>query len=532
MFNSPIGATLRALGLPAAPLDAPRANAFNWRSPPVAAFVVTLAFVILRLLAAHYFGLGTDESYSIAVARDLHLSYFDHPPMHYWMAHAVEPLFGVSRAGRLPFILLFGGSSWLMFVLTRRLFGERAGFWATLALNLSGFFTVAAGSWILPDGPLIFAQLAAAAILARIWFAEEAHPDQALLGWIAAGICIGLAGLSKYQAALFGLGLGVFLITTAPGRLALRRPGPYFAAAIAIAVLSPVILWNADHGWASFAFQAGRGAPKRLHPEGPLIALLGQMGVLLPWIFAPLVAAASSAVRAGPGDERRWLCLMLGLPAIIVFTLAPLIGAPALPHWPMPGWLMLFPLLGAALAQAAETKSWPRTWAIASFLFVLCVGVAATNDSATGWLGARYPKAFHRGDPTAETIEWTQLRGAVAQSTLLRQPGAFIAALKWNEAGKIDQAVGDLAPVAVLSSDPRQFGYRHPTSLLIGHDALIVGRLDTVNARMGDLATYFRSLRPLPPIRVGRDGHGEISIGLVEARGLIKPYPLPSDLAR
>ncbi|HEY2658612.1 MAG TPA: glycosyltransferase family 39 protein [Caulobacteraceae bacterium] len=500
----------------------------TWRSPQVAALAVTVGFVVLRLIGAHYIGLGTDESYSIAVARDLHASYFDHPPMHYWMAHAVEPLFGVSRAGRLPFILLFGGSSWLMFVLTRRLFGEHAGFWATLALNLSGFFTVAAGSWVLPDGPLIFAQLAAAAILAQIWFAEEIKPAYALIGWIAAGICIGLAGLSKYQAALFGFGLGLFLISTARGRQELRRPGPYLAAAIAVIVLSPVILWNADHGWVSFAFQAGRGAPKRLHPDGPLIALVGQMGLLLPWIFAPLVAAAISAGRAGPSVERRWLCLMLGLPAIVIFTLAPLLGAPTLPHWPMPGWLMLFPLLGELLARAAQARTWPRTWAVASLLFVLCVGVLAANDAATGWLGGRFPKAFRRGDPTAETIEWAQLRDTVAQSPILHEPGAFVAALKWNEAGKIDQAVGDLAPVAVLSSDPRQFGYRHSTRDLIGHDALIVGRLDTVTGRMADIAPYFRSLRLLPPIRVGRDGRGEITLGLVEAKGLLKPYDAAS----
>ncbi len=527
MSNSPFAATLRALGLPAAARPA-RTAALNWRSPQTAALGVTLAFVVLRLIGACYIGLGTDESYSIAVARDLHASYFDHPPAHYWIAHAVEPVFGVSRAARTPFILLFGGSSWLMFVLTRRLFGDQAGFWATLGLNLSGFFTVAAGSWVLPDGPLIFAQLAAAAILARIWFAEDVRPVQALLGWAAAGLCIGAAGLSKYQAALFALGLGLFLLTTARGRRELRRPGPYLAAVIALAVLSPVLLWNANHGWVSFAFQAGRGAPKRLHPEGPLLALAGQMGVLLPWIFAPLVAAAVSAIRAGPANDRRWLCLMLGAPAIVIFTLAPLIGAPTLPHWPMPGWLMLFPLLGELLARAAITKTWPRTWAVASLLFVLCVGVLAANDAATGWLGARFPKAFHRGDPTAETIEWTQLRDTVAQSPILHQPGAFVAALKWNEAGKVDQAVGDMVPVAVLSSDPRQFGYRHSTRALIGHDALIVGRLDTVNGRMADLAPYFRSLRPLAPIRVGRGGRGEITLGLIEARGLLKPYDAAS----
>lgn len=524
MTRTPIATTLRALG-PAPAQGNAAANPVDLRQDAAgAALTITLAFVVLRVIAAWFMGLGTDESYSIAVARDLHASYFDHPPMHYWLAHAVEPLVGVSRMGRLPFILLFGGSAWIMFVLTRRLFGDAAGLWATLALNVSGFFTLAAGGWVLPDGPLIFFELAAATVLAKLWFGDQArHP---ILMWLAAGLLIGLAGLSKYQAALFGLGLGVFLVSTARGQAALRTPGPYLAAVTAVAVLSPVLVWNAQHGWASFAFQAGRGATKHTHVLGPLVALAGQFGVLLPWVFVPLAGAAVAALRAGPREARGWLCVMLGLPAIVIFTLAPLLGAPTLPHWPMPGWVMTFPLLGAALAQAASQKTWPRTWAIGSVIFVVVVGALAAGDSATGWLGARFPKLFRHGDPTAESIEWTQLRDVVAQEPLLHQAGApgFIVALKWNEAGKIDQAVGDLAPVAVLSNDPRQFRYRHPTSDLVGRDALIIGRADTVKRALKDLAPYFHSLRPLPPVQIGRDGHGEITLILIEARGLIRPY--------
>ena len=523
MSDSPLAAS-RGLGPGQACARTGDRAALDWRAPALASAAVIVGFTLLRLIAARFIGLGTDESYSIAVARDLHASYYDHPPMHYWIAHAVEPLFGVGRAGRTPFILLFAGSSGLMYVLTRRLFDASAGFWAVLALNLSGFFTVPAGSWVLPDGPLILAQLAAAAVVAQLWFGAAPSPARALAGWLVAGLCIGLAGLSKYQAALFGVGLGVFLLSTAGGRRALRTPGPYLAALIAVAVLAPVILWNAQHGWASFAFQAGRGAPKHIQPLGPLVALAGQFGVLLPWVFIPLAAAGWRAARAGPASERGWLCLMLAAPAIVVFTLAPLSGAPTLPHWPMPGWLMLFPLLGQALSEAARTQRWPRTWAIAGFAFIVTIGALAANDAATGWIGARFPKAFHRGDPTAETIEWTQLRDVVSHSAVMQAPGAFVAALKWNEAGKIDQAVGDLAPVAVLSDDPRQFGYRHPTTGLVGHDALIIGRADTVAARMEDLKPYFTTLRRQPPVAIGREGRPEIMIGLVEAHGLIRPY--------
>ncbi|MDR3508321.1 MAG: glycosyltransferase family 39 protein [Caulobacteraceae bacterium] len=526
MSNSPWAAAPRALDRLQSFAVGIRPNALRASTPlraPVAAAMVIVGFVLLRLIAAHYIGLGTDESYSVAVARDLRASYFDHPPMHYWIAHAVEPLLGVGRASRIPFILLFALTSWLMFSLTRRLFGEWAGFWAVLALNLSAFFTVAAGSWVLPDGPLICALMAATTILAESWFGEQPQPIRPLIAWIGAGLFIGLAGLSKYQAALYCVGLGLFLLTADRGRRQLLSPGPYLAAAIVLLVLSPVLTWNAAHGWASFAFQAGRGAPQKLNLAGPPSALMGQMGLLLPWIFIPMAAAGVSALRAGPLAERRWFCVILALPAIAVFTLAPLAGPVGLPHWSMAGWLFLFPLLGDFLARAAQTRTWPRRWAAGSALFILIAGVLMVSDAATGWLGADFPRLFRRGDPTAEMVDWTPLRTVVGGSAVLRRPGAFVAALKWNEGGKVDQAVGDLAPVAVLSSDPRQFGYRLAPASLVGHDALIVGKLDTINNRLADLAPYFRSLTPLAPVTVGR-GRGEITLGVVEARGLLRPY--------
>lgn len=83
--------------------------------------------VMARLATSAVMGLGMDESYSTAISRDLHLSYFDHPPMHQWIAHAAGQVLGYGHWVRLPFIALFAGSTWLMYRLTARLFGQDAG---------------------------------------------------------------------------------------------------------------------------------------------------------------------------------------------------------------------------------------------------------------------------------------------------------------------------------------------------------------------------------------------------------------------
>ena len=69
----------------------------------------------------------------------------------------------------------------------------------------------------------------------------------------------------------------------------LRRPHPYVAAALAIAVFSPVLIWNATHDWASFAFQGDRAMGFRFRPLMPLQTLAGEALFVLPWAWVPMV---------------------------------------------------------------------------------------------------------------------------------------------------------------------------------------------------------------------------------------------------
>ena len=486
--------------------------------------LIIAAFVLARLAASALIGLGMDESYSTAVSRHLHLSYFDHPPLHQWMAHLGGELFGYGRWTRLPFIALFAGTGWLMFRLTARLFGEIAGVWAVLALNLSAFFTLAAGGWVLPDGPLVFCELAATVCLTRALLPGPGEADKPWLWWSATGLWLGLAALSKYQAATVGLGMALFILTTARGRRALATPWPYLAGVVILLIASPVLVWNAQHDWVSFAFQGGRGAARHLAPLGPLVGLLGQAALLLPWIAVPLVWAGIGAIKRGPDDERSWLCLMAAAPTIVLFTLLPLLGAKVLPHWPMPGWLMLFPVLGYALARS--DRRWPKSWAAISAGVLALVWIVAASDAATAWVRDTLPKAFPKTDPTYEAIAWTRLRADLDKAGLLK-PGQFVVAAEWNEAGKIDQAVGDAEPVLVFSDDPREYAFRPNSADLVGHDALIIGRGPTIAQELPKLRGYFASLQALPGYSVGRGDKREIELTVIQAHDLLKPYPLP-----
>ena len=50
----------------------------------------------------------------------------------------------------------------------------------------------------------------------------------------------------------------IFMLWDPQSRRWWRQFEPYIAALLALAVFSPVIIWNAQHDWASFAFQTSR----------------------------------------------------------------------------------------------------------------------------------------------------------------------------------------------------------------------------------------------------------------------------------
>ena len=131
--------------------------------------LLILTTLLARMLLAGWTGLGVDESYMAAAARTLRLGYFDHPPIAWWLAWAAQRLGGLESdlLVRLPFILLFAASTWLMFRLTADLYGACAGLWAAALLNSTPVLGVTAGTWVLPDGPLITALLGGCLCLVR-----------------------------------------------------------------------------------------------------------------------------------------------------------------------------------------------------------------------------------------------------------------------------------------------------------------------------------------------------------------------------
>ena len=455
-----------------------------------------------RIVFGFLLGLGVDESYMVAAGRKLQLSYFDHPPIAWWMAWGAAHLAGSESAivVRLPFIVLFALTTWLMYRVAGALFGAPAGLWAAVLLNLVPVFGITSATWVLPDGPLLAALLGATLCLAA---ALRSNGRAAWGWWAAAGLCAGLALSSKYSAVLSIIGVVLFLTTEPTSRSWLSRPHPYAAGLIVLAVFTPVLFWNAEHGWVSFLFQGGR-AIGGVHPLGPVLNIAGQAAFILPWIWAPLVWCGLSALRRGPGEKKGWLLVCLAAPPIIVFTTASL-WSNVLFHWAAPGYLMLLPLLGAAVARRWRDSRPVRIWLGATAAFVVVGAALFASEIRFDWL-PRQIGGFALKDHRRDIIDWTALRQDFASRRLFDRPGLVVGALRWSDAGKIDYALGGRLPVICLGPDPRQYGLIAPLQNYDGADVVVVAPGIAGKDIAERSRPLFERLEDVPPINLAHAG--------------------------
>jgi len=483
---------------------------------------------VVRLVLGAVTGLGVDESYAVAVARDVSWSYFDHPPLHFWIAGAFGRLTNWEAAPlvRLPFILMFAGTTWFTFRVTRRLFSAHAGYVAALLLNVSAVFSLSSGGWVLPDGPLMFFMMAAVDRIASVLFPAAGEASDVRTGaWLAAGLLTGLAMLSKYHGAFVLAGTALFCVTSPRHRWRLTTAGPYLGTLVALLCFTPVIWWNAQHGFASFAFQGARATPAAgLHFDTFAANIGGQMAWVLPWVFVPLAIALWRAVRGRSSSEAGWFLGLVAAGPIVLFTMVSLRGDVGLPHWQAPGWLFVFPILGAATAtKLAAGISRTRRWLVASVVGYAGLIAVLGSHVSTGWMARVAPSAF-RQDPTGDMVSWHMLYKTLGGLGYL--PGTdFIAATSWIQAGKAAIALGRETPVLCLCADPHHFRYMADDREFIGKNAVIVKKVRAGDDVMERFAPYFERIDPITTFGIYRGRQEVMQLELYRAQNFRAVYP-------
>ena len=143
---------------------------------------------------------------------------------------------------------------------------------------------------------------------------------------IALGLALGLALQSKFTAAFFAAGAVLALVATPSLRRWLISPALFAGLAIALMIFAPFIVWNAAHGWATFAKQLGRAGSSGFAPYYLAEFLVAQIGLMNPLVVAALVPAVAAISWRAPiaprsRDEARRILVCTIAPAAIYFLL-------------------------------------------------------------------------------------------------------------------------------------------------------------------------------------------------------------------
>lgn len=497
-------------------------------TPRRALWILMVVSGLIRLVWAVSLGPGNDEAYHYLFTVHRDWSYFDHPPMLALVEDA-----GIALAGReagalairLGFIALFAGSTWLMARLTERLFCPRAGFLAALALNVSAYHGVAAATFALPDGPLLFFWLLT---LDRLVVALES-PGR-LGPWLGVGLAWGAAMLSKYHAVFLPAGTLLYVVLEPAARPWLRRAGPYLAFACGLALFWPVVWWNATHEWASFAFQGGRAlGAARFRPDALAAAVLGQALYLFPWIWLALLTILIGRGRrffsASTSAGERFLLCQAVVPLSAFLGVACL--SPVLPHWTLVGYLSLFPMLGQVWAAPPGLSTRRRVVLVA---LPLLIGVMAVVQTRTGILqqGGHGTLGLVRvsRDPTLDLYGWDAVGRELERRGLLDRPNTFLFTSAWYYSGHLAFSTRRHAtPVLCYNAwDARSFMFWSRPEDWVGQDGILV----SLNGHLAEphcFDRYFSSIEPLGSFEVRRAGAAVRQVRLFRCRRQTEPFP-------
>jgi 4-amino-4-deoxy-L-arabinose transferase-like glycosyltransferase len=460
------------------------------------------AMTILRVIYASLIDLRTDEAYYWTWSKENVLCFLDHPPMIAWFIRFGTAIFGDTNLGvRFAGILAMLVTQLLLADIVRRVTHDvRAIVLAVLMPEAALYYGLLMAK-VSPDVALI--PFAVAMVWALIRLNESGNPRW----WLAAGVFGGLALLSKFTVAMLIPAVLAFMLVPDWRRRWLLSPYPWLAALIALVLFLPVLIWNAQHDWASFRFQLVRATATHdlsLRTVADFIGLqFGLVGfILLPVVLSGVALTAWRGYLRGDA-----VAILLSTAVIVPFgyffwkSLSLRVGD----TWPMFMWpagfaatainIAMLPREGFPAWMIRSTISWANA-AVASGIIMVIVIFLYYVVSPWNFIG--------KTDPIGGEAGYDQVADR-AQAELQKIGATWIATTDYRTYAMLRWYFHGRVPVIQINERGRFLGFRDPGMASIrGHTGLYVGR-EPDNA--SPLWTYTTAIRE-PLERVDRTWRG------------------------
>jgi len=456
--------------------------------------------VFLALLYSYYFfviasiQLIPDEAYYWNWSKHLDWSYFDHPPFVAYIMYFFTRIGGDSE-----FFVRIGGllctivTILLTAMTTRTLFPEednRLSWEIPFIFSLTLIFTATA-LILTPDTPMILFWILAVYFGSRIITGEEAK------WWYGWGTAVGLGLQSKYTMILIVPCQFAYLLFSRRHRFWLLRKEPYLALLLGLIIFSPVIVWNWQHNWVSFAFQLHQG----LTPDKgkDLIYKLlnyagGQAGVITPGLFAAFIfyGAMGFYFSLKNDDPSYRYLFILSWPVLIFFGYTTFRGETAEANWPAPAYLTGLILMWVVYHRHYRTRKRHRIFVHAGIILAFVINL-------TVQIHLHYPivPIPAKNDIIKRFHSWRDL-GEKINDNILKHPqpnGYFLVSDKGTTLAEALFYTGNQY-IGIDFSMPERYLFLNKLDALQGKNAILIFHKNSPEA-LKKYRKYFRNIRSI-----------------------------------
>ncbi len=338
-----------------------------------AAFLALHAVVWTALPALIYANLPLDVIEAMVYGREWQPGYDKLPPLPWWLAEIVwratgsdAALYALCQAA----IVVTFIAVWMT---ARPLAGTLGALAACLIIDGLHYFTISSVKFNHNVIELPFWAFAGFAFYMAL-------KQEKLRYWILLGVMLGLAWWAKYFVVILAVPMALFLVLDPAAQRRLATPGPWLAAAAALIVTAPHLVWLVQNDFLPFRYAEARAEPARGaldHLLNPLAFLAAQAFFLIPAILiaGPLLYPRPKPPVAARADafDRRIVTLLAFGPAATLLLASLVSGRGTQSTWGYPLWLFLglwIVLLAPAALERARLAHLGAHWAAIFIIFI------------------------------------------------------------------------------------------------------------------------------------------------------------------
>lgn len=407
---------------------------FYW----AAGFIAVISLVHIGL--SQQIGFGVDEAHYALYGLKPALSYFDHPPLMGWLVVMLNALVELNEFSlRFLTTLIMAINSLLLYVLARKVAPNIAhsGFVSVVLFNL-GIMVQLLGWSMVPDVPLMTYFLLLALLIPNL------NKTPNIWAWVALGVLMGLSALSKYTAIAAPVALGIFAFKQGYLWGWLKQFGLWLAVFIALVLISPILIWNAEHDWASFIYQINHGSEGQWQITNLLKTLASHLLLYSPLLFVAGFFGLFLSSADSPIEQ---------FVRLVFYCYLAMVGWAAgngelLPHWGVVAYLFLAPIAAKHIGFFIK-GAWQRT--LGAFLAAISLALFLTVYVLVGLrpVGFDIEKAYY------DAMGWEQA-GIEAKKLAQDHKVEQLLVHNWTHASRIAW-YSKLSPIRVIGSKPNQY---------------------------------------------------------------------------